>query len=186
MSALHKLALLLSSGGFFLFSCTGSTFVGVQVIAANDARVYANGDALHEPFEIVIEPGEDGAPFRRIRLDDLDEMRGVEGFSLLMSGVVGRIGEAPYVTEFDVLSASETEQVIEVHVSNDDVSVWNRYTATATTITPISSRMLHPGYMFVSMAYALGIAFAIFFLGKIMAMLTRASPDEAPESADPG
>jgi hypothetical protein len=182
MRVMYRLALLLSSGGFFLFSCTGSTILGTQMIAANDARVFANGDALHEPFEVVVEPGEDGADFQRAALVEIDALRDLEGFSLLMSRTSGRIGEALYTTDYQLLSASETEQIIEVHISTDDVDVWSRYSATATTITPISSRMLHPGYGFAALAYALAIAFAIFFLGKILAIVTK--PAE-PEQTDP-
>ena len=75
MRVLRTLALLLSSGGFFLFSCSGSLFLGVQVIADSDARDTASGDQVHEWFEVAVQPGEEGAAFRVVQLGALPELR---------------------------------------------------------------------------------------------------------------
>jgi hypothetical protein len=194
MRALRTLALLLSSGGFFLVSCSSSLFLGVQVIADSDARDVAGGDQVHEWFEIALAPGDEGQAFKVIELRRLPELQqGGEDYSLLMPASGDSVGEDPYRIEYTVLEQTgselvgpdegDAEQLIEVYTSNDDVSAWSRYRATRTTIEPISSRMLHPGYMFASMPWALGIAFAIYFLGKLL--LRVAGTPERAEATEP-
>jgi len=71
VTLLKVLALVLGSVWFFPVSCTSTLFAGIFVIAHLDAREVARGDQVHPGFLIVVEPGENGQPFRSVRLSDL-------------------------------------------------------------------------------------------------------------------
>ena len=64
-----------------------------------------------------------------------------------------------------MLSSGVTEQHIEVAYADDTYSSWSRYRATRSAVTPLFSKVMEPGHMFMALPLALGFAAAIYAVG---------------------
>jgi hypothetical protein len=170
MTLVKILVLVLGSVWFFPVSCASILFAGILVIAKLDEREVARGDQVHHDFSIVVEPGEKGQPFRSVPLYDLPPFRESGGvYSLLMSKPFGRI----YVNDstrlsYRVLSNQGSAQVIEVEDHDSDKTIWSRYRATHTDVTPLTSRRLYFGFMFAAFPFAFGTALILFGIGRFL------------------
>ena len=58
--------------------------------------------------------------------------------------------------------------MIEVEDKDDDRTVWSRYRATSTEVTPLASRMFYFGYMFGALPYAFGAALLLYGIGRFL------------------
>lgn len=161
------LALVLGSQWFFPVSCSSTLYTATNVIARLDARDVVHGDVVHSGFSVVVAPGENGQPFRRASLPDLESLRQKgEAYSLLMSKPSDQV-DVNHRTRiaYHVLESSEAHQVIEVQEIDDDKTIWSRYRATSSEVKPLTSRMFYMGYMFRSLPWALGIALLLYGIG---------------------
>ena len=78
----------------------------------------------------------------------------------------GRIGQDEFTgISYKVLSSGESEQLIEV-VYDDDYGAWSRYRATRSGVAPVYSRVMNRRYMFMALLPALGLAAAIYAIGR--------------------
>lgn len=184
MTSVKVLALVLGSAWFLPVSCTSTLYAGIHVIAYLDAREVARGDRVHPAFSVVVEPGEKGQPFRSVSLSDLPRLRQSGGaYSLLMSKASGRIDVNDYTyLSYRVLDNQGSAQVIEVEDKDDDRTVWSRYRATGTDITPLASRMFYFGYMFGALPYALGNALVLYGVGRFLRRRLRIADAAAKAS----
>jgi hypothetical protein len=170
VTTVKVLALVLGSSWFFAVSCTSTFIAGVEVIARLDAREVARGDRVHGLFAIVVEPGDKGEPFRLVQLVELPRLRETgKAYSFLMSKPSGRIevNELAYIS-YRVLENQGSVQVIEVEYGDDDVTVWSRYRATPTDVTPLASRLRSIGYIFSALPCALGAALLLYGIGRFL------------------
>ncbi len=170
MILLKVLALILGSAFFFPVSCTTTLVAGIFVIAHLDAREVARGDQVHPGFLFVVEPGENGQPFRSVRLSDLPRLRESGGvYSFLMSKPSGRIDINDYThLSYRVLENQGSAQVIEVEDKDDDNTFCCRYRATHADVIPLASRMFYFGYMFGALPFAFGTALGLYGVGRFL------------------
>ena len=170
MTTVMVLALVLGSAWFFPVSCTSTLYAGIQVIAHLDVREVARGDQVHPTFSIVVEPGDRVGPFRSVPLSEFPRLRETgKAYSLLMSKRSGRIDVNEYThVSYRVLEDQSSVQVIEVEDKDDDRTVWSRYRATPTDVTPLASRMFYFGYMFGALPYAFGAALLLYGIGRLL------------------
>jgi hypothetical protein len=168
---------VLASGWFFPVSCTAGLFAGTRIVAKLDARDVSRGDSVHNDFSIVMESAADDEPFQVVSLDDMNvngetlNLSGTEdGVSFLMSNPGGQIDYGSSNFSYQVIEETDAGQVIEVVEAYDDGdnTIWSRYEATRSSVTPISSRMFYFGYMFAAGPYALGLALFLYASGRYL------------------
>jgi hypothetical protein len=164
-------------------SCTSAVYIGTHVIAHLDARDVARGDRAHPTFLIVVESEDKSKPFRSMSLYEFQQFRETgKAYSLLMSKPSGRIdGNYDAYLSYRVLEDQGSVQVIEVEDYDDD-TVWSRYRATATDVTPLSSRMFHHGYMFGAVPFAFGVALLLYGIGRFLRKRLRVANGTAKAS----
>jgi hypothetical protein len=182
MTLLKVLALILGSAYFLPVSCTSTLFVGTFVIAHLDAREVARGDQVHPGFFIVVEPGENGQPFRSVRLSDLRRLRESGGaYSFLMSKPSGRIDINDHThLSYRVLENQGSSQVIEAEDKDSDRTVWSRYRATDADVMPLASRRLYFGFMFAASPFAFGTALLLYGVGLFLRLRLLKKPPGGP------
>lgn len=161
---------MLGSGWFFLVSCTAGLVVGTQIVGMVDARDASAGDTMHSQFSVVIEVTRSDEPFIAVDLGDTYSADVPYDYYLL-SRSSGSFEARDSDYSFEVLEDTGSGQIIEVveAYKDGDNTIWSRYEATRSGITPISSRMFYFGYAFAAMPYAFGFAFALYFAGRILA-----------------
>jgi hypothetical protein len=169
------LIVVAGSAWFFPVSCMTSLSAGVQIAAALDARDVTEGDSLHSQFSMVMESGNNDEPFHVV---DLYGLRRIEkslqysdtadAVSFLMSKPSGQLDWGTSSFSYQVIEETDSEQLIEVVEAyhDGDNTIWSRYKATRSTITPVSSRMFYFGYMFAAFPFALAFAFLIYGTGQ--------------------
>jgi len=177
------LALVLGSALFFPVSCMTGLVTGIKVVAKLDTREVARGDAVHPDFCFVAEPGVTGEPFQVVSFSRYSEFREAGGaYSFLMAkpGLALDMGPSTFsgatTYSYRVLDEAGGEQLIEV-VQRDhdgDYSGWYRYKATKASITPVSSRVNHPGQMFAALPFAFGGALILYVIGRALRRRYRA------------
>lgn len=161
---------VLGSGWFFLASCTTGMMVGLPLIAKLDARDAAAGDTMHSQFSVVIESTAGDEPFGAVDLRNLERLED-NSANYLVSQPSGSFETEDSEYTFEVLEESDAGQVIEVveAYKDGDNTIWSRYRATASSLEPISSRMMYFGYGFAAFPYAIGFAFVLYFAGRVIA-----------------
>ena len=175
MKWVKVLTLVLGSPWFFPVSCTSTFYAGMHLMSRLHPLPYClvavepgeNG----KPFQLVrVKSGENGKTFRSVSLFDLPEFRRTPGASLLMSKPFSRIDENSYTyLSYRMLEDQGSAQVIEVEDKDDNRTLWSRYRATSTDITPLASRMpLYFGYMFSALPLAFGTAFLLYGIGRFL------------------
>ena len=171
----RTIAVVLGSVVFFPVSCTTGTYIGVRVVAALDKRIVLEGDEVHSLFKVVAEPGENGEPFRILGKREWASYttanasgRAHQSISFRMSEDSGSAKTYSSSFSYQVLEDDGHEQLIElVEAYHDgDNTIWSRYKATRSTVSPVSSRMLYFGYMFIAMVYAFAGSFVILLIGS--------------------
>ena len=166
---MKALAAILASTLFFPVSCTIGLVAGTQALAKRDVRVVAAGDKPHPCFGVAVEPGDAGKPFRVLSLEDVVKPRNVPG-SLRLSRNSAAFEEGDSKYAYVVLEDYQGEQLVELKhdIKNGDRTCWSRWRASATSFTPVSSRMMQPSYMFVAFPFAFGISLLLYGLGRRM------------------
>ena len=168
---------VIGSGWFFPVSCTASLFAGTHIVAKLDERAVNRGDSIHSRFSMVIESGRSDEPFRQIKLEDLPRHEEILSFSdsgdtpsFLLSVPSGQFDSDSSSITYQVIEETSSGQIIEVVESDHDGdnTIWSRYEATHSTITPIGSRMFYFGYMFSAIPYALGTALILYATGRTL------------------
>lgn len=162
------LAFILGAVWFFPVSCTTGVIVGVPLVAHFHERHMEKGEQPHPLFIVVWQPGEAGEPFGYSRLADLAlNKTPAPARSFIMARSSGRIEGGKFtVVTYKVLSSGALEQLIEVNWSDDDYGSVSRYRATPSGVTPVFSRIMDPGYMFIAFLPALAFAAAILTVGN--------------------
>ena len=168
---------VLASGWFFPVSCTASLFAGTRIVAKLDARDVSKGDSVHYDFSMVMESADDGEPLQIVGLDDMSPRDEVlilpntkDKVSFLMSDPSGQLDYGSSNFSYQVIEETDAGQVIEVVEAyhDGDNTIWSRYEATRSSVTPISSRMFYVGYMFAAGPYAFGIALFMYASGRYL------------------
>jgi hypothetical protein len=160
----------LCSGWFFLASCTTGIMVGIPLAAKLDARDAASGETMHSQFSAVIESTSGDAPFVAVHLRDIERSGSTSG-NYLLSRSSGEFETKDSEYTFEVLEETGAGQIIEVveAYKDGDNTIWSRYEATSSSLTPISSRMMYFGYGFAAFPYAFGFAFVLYMVGRVIA-----------------
>jgi hypothetical protein len=178
------LVAIAASGWFFPVSCTTSLYAGVRVVSAIDARHVSEGESVHSRFSYVVETNGEGEPFYVGDLHSLaqheemqEDLDMVDSVNFLMSRPSGRLDGDDSRFSYRVIEHGESEQIIEVVEAfyDGDNTIWSRYKATRTSITPISTRMMYFGYLFSAFPVALGIGFLIYGAGRYLQHKQRKS-----------
>lgn len=103
-----------------------------------------------------------------VPFDDLSGFRAtVPDHSFLMPNEWDRTSITPRAEcSYQVISKTGNQQMIEVVWRDDDKTVWSRYRATRSDVTPLSSRMYYQGYMFKVLPFALVFAVVVLVVGR--------------------
>jgi len=173
---------VVASVWFFPVNCTGTLYAGTALIAKLDARDVDSGETVHPLFSFVVEPGDNGEQFLAAHLSELPNFKGMVAssgatgtHSFLISSPTGRITSNNSQISYKVTEATTSGQIIEVIETylDGDNTIWSRYKASQSTITPISSRMFYFGYMFGAFPYAIGFALIVYGIGRYFAHRNR-------------
>ena len=166
---------VLSSGWFFLASCTGGLMVGTRIVSLVDARDASSGETMHSKFSVLVWSQENDSPYRVMDLSEAVRGKEMAG-THLMPQSAGSFDTRDSNYSYTVIEEGEAGQIIEVveAYKDGDNTIWSRYEATRTTVTPISSRMFYFGYAFAAMPYAIGFAFFLYLVGLVLAHWNRA------------
>jgi len=184
MRWIRNIAVVLGSVWFFAVSCTTGIIIGPHVIAKIDAREIENGEELHSLFSVAVESGDKKALFMVIRQDEIESVKSQMNelkdhmtvdklsipISFLMSEPSGRIESKSSIFFYSVIEDYGDEQLIELReeYKDGDNTIWSRYKARKTSITPLSTRMFYFGYMFMSFPYVFGIPLTLFIIGRLL------------------
>jgi hypothetical protein len=144
------LAFIIGAIWFFPISCTTGLFVGAPLLSKFDERHIEKGERPHSLFFVVWQPGEADKPFGYALLEDLSRIKtSAPARSFIMEQPSGHIDINKFTgISYKLLSSGESEQLIEVKYHDDDKNSWSRYRATHSEVTPVFSKIWHPGYMF--------------------------------------
>ncbi len=184
MRLVRVLAIVLGAQWFVLLSCTTGVVVGPQIVAKLDERNVEKGDSVHSLFKIAAEPGAEGKSFRVLSMEQVQsylakgEKASVEvPLTFRMSQPAGGIDLADSTFTYRVLEDSGQAQLIELveKYKDGDNTIWSRYRATNTTVTPVSSRMFYFGYMFTALMYSFGAALLLYGTGRALRRLSAVS-----------
>jgi hypothetical protein len=190
MSLVRVLGIIVGAQWFFLLSCTTGAVVGTEIVAKLDERDVQKGDTVHSLFKVAAEPGEEGKSFRVLQMDQVQsyltegEKASTEApLTFRMSHPAGTIDLAGSTFTYRVLEDSDQTQLIELveKYKDGDNTIWSRYRATNTMVTPVSSRMFYFGYMFKALPYAFGAALLLYGTGRALRRMSAAS--EVPEKS---
>ncbi len=165
---------VLGSAWFFPISCTASLYAGTNIIAKLDSRDVSKGESVHSQFSIVMASGGNEDSFLVTRLSDflrhgeLLQSDRSSSSSFLMPNAGGQQRSDTSDFSYEVLEETTSGQMIEVvETSHDgDNTIWSRYKADHSTITPVSSRMFYFGYMFTAFPYALAFSLLLYGAGR--------------------
>ncbi len=174
MHWLKILVTVLGSAWFLPVSCTASLFAGTNIIAELDARDVGKGESVHSSFSVVLDSGGNGESFLVTRLNELQHYEeliqypGIDAYSFLMPKSGGKKRSDRSDISYEVLEETTAGQIIEVVETyhDGDNTIWSRYKANHSTITPISSRMFYYGYMFAAFPYVLAFSFFLYGAGR--------------------
>jgi hypothetical protein len=174
---------VIASIWFLPISCSGTLFAGIHLIAKLDARDVKKGDSVHRLSSFVVEPGQNGEPFMAVPLSELINFKEKMASSLatgktsfLLSRPNAQITSNESRFSYKVIEESPSGQLIEVIEAylDGDNTIWSRYKATQSSITPISSKMFYFGYMFEALPYAFGFSLFVYGIGRFLKHKNRA------------
>jgi|GEM_PF-1587155 len=98
-------------------------------------------------------------------MDITDDQQNIE-YTFLMSDQKGKFSQDLTRYRYEVENLSDEKQLIEVYYSDDDYQSTSRYIAEAHSITPVYSKILDPGYMFISFPVAIVLSTLLMFIGR--------------------
>ncbi|MFZ5572062.1 MAG: hypothetical protein ACOZF0_16810 [Thermodesulfobacteriota bacterium] len=163
------LVAIVSSVLFFPVSCATGLVVGTKVIAKLDERDARKGDPVHTRFSVVLESSGESGPLQLLRLEDATRQESdMKGKSFRMSRPDGSLDTGHSHVTYRVLDDFDTGQLVEVVESyrDGDLTIWSRYRATPSTVTPEFSKMFYFGYMFQAGPYAVVAALLLYLIGR--------------------
>ena len=178
------LIVVITSVWFFPVNCSGALFAGTILIAKLDARDVGKGEPVHSQFSFVVETGDKSGPYLAAHLSELPGFKekiansvATGTYSFLMTKSVGSITSDNSKFTYQVIEETTSGQIIEVieHYQDGDNTIWSRYKATESGITPTSSRMFYFGYMFGAFPYAFGFALFVYGAGRFLEYRNRTS-----------
>jgi hypothetical protein len=153
---------------FFPVSCTIGTAAGIQLVLVMNQKDVQKGDVLPRYFAVVAEPGEEGRPFRVFYKEKIPplaaaskEEKEANSFSFRMSVPKTDFKIDDFHYSYQVLEDTGQEQFIELIGSDDDYTVWSRYKATKSAVTPLSLRVMGPGEAMLGGLSGLAFAFLL-------------------------
>ena len=178
---------VLSSGWFFLASCTAGLFTGTRIVALVDARDASSGETMHSQFSVLAWSEENDSPYREMSLSEAVRGKEMAG-TFLMPQSAGSFDTRDSDYSYTIVEETAAGQIIEVveEYKDGDNTIWSRYEATGTTITPISSRMFYFGYAFAAMPYAFGFAFFLYLVGRVLGYRNRDPAERKSERSSRG
>ena len=94
-----------------------------------------------------------------------DDQRNIE-YTFLMPNQKGEFSQGFTKYRYDVEKLSDEKQLIEVFFADDDYKSTSRYIAEARSITPVYSKILDPGYVFISFPIAIVLTTLLMFIGR--------------------
>jgi predicted Zn finger-like uncharacterized protein len=177
MRWIRNIAMILGAAWFFPLSCTIGMIAGPHVISQIDARKVEKGEELHPLFKVV-------AGSRAIGMDEVESI--ISGIKeaddniqsdsssmpnlFLLSEPSGRFESESSIFTYTVVEDSGDEQLIELRedYKDGDNTIWSGYKAQRTSITPLSTRMLYFGYMFMAAPFVFFGSFFLFVIGRIL------------------
>ena len=86
--------------------------------------------------------------------------------TFLMPEPIGAYSEGWARYRYEAHDLSDGRQLIEVTFADDDYKSTSRYIADVHSITPVYSKILDPGYVFISFPIALVLTTLLMFVGK--------------------
>ena len=176
--------LLLSSGFFFIGSCTCSVIAGMELFSHLDARNISIGDT---PTPHIIVLAEHIKNPNEIKLIDISGLRNFEktnmNYSYLISDPKGIIKKDKIERiEFTSQFVSPLKQLVEIKYANGNNwrngYFYTKYYAEDNKITLLYSRSKTFDHMFAAIPFALGCSVILFIIGKsILKFLKQRNPD---------
>ena len=114
---------------------------------------------------------------RRVTVIDLDDWPAMKikspSASLMLPMMEGSFENG---SRFSVLSSTPTSQIVSVHSYHDDPMSEFKYETDGTTIRPMSSKVMSVGYMFISLPFALFLAWAVQHIAMRWRRRLKAAP----------
>ncbi len=193
MPVVRIIALIIGSAWFLPVSCTIGMIAGPKVISEIDARDAQKGEELHHLFKVVARDGtvmglEELASLKHLVKEDQDQMHvdsSAQPNLFLVSKPNGRFETESSRFKYRVIEDSGDEQLIELieEYKDGDNTIWSRYKAQRTSITPLSTRMYYFGYMFNAFPFVIGGTICLFIIGRILLLIFRApaAPDKSSQ-----
>ncbi|CAB5103766.1 hypothetical protein D3OALGA1CA_4718 [Olavius algarvensis associated proteobacterium Delta 3] len=186
MPIIRIIAVILGSAWFLPVSCTIGMIAGPGVISKIDAREVEKGEELHHQFKAVVG---DGIAMGMYELESLIyQVNEVEDFTIDDNSYKGNLFLVPetsggFETEssiyrYQVIEDTGDEQLIELReeYKDGDNTIWSRYRARRTSITPLSTKMYYFGYMFNAIPYVFGGTLSLFIIGRLLLFTFGAPP----------
>lgn len=140
----------------------------MRLLSAMNQKDVQKGDVLPRYFAVVAEPGEEGRPFRVFYKSQIPplaaaskEEKEANSFSFQMSAPKTDFQIDDIYYSYQVLEDTGQEQFIELIAYGDDYTVWSRYKATKSDVTPLSSRLMGPGEAMFGGLFGLVFAFLL-------------------------
>ncbi len=164
-------AAILGAKWFFAVIFIVSMVFAVPWMSELDERHVDKGDKPHLAlFTVVYQPGIEKEPFGYSKYNDLAQVAARKPApSFTMTAASGKLqGGRQEVVAYQVLSTDAKGQLIEVRFTNSTYDSWSRYRVTGAEVTPVFSKIKEPGQMIKAIPVALGIAFAIYVVGRLL------------------
>lgn len=164
------LVAIICSVWFIPVSCSMGLYAGTHILSYSDSRDAQKGEQLHPLAYFVFKDSKDKDKFNYSLFKDLQQINvSSSGYSFVMEPNADSMKSGKYNSiSYNVISAKDSEQIIETVFNDNDKTVWFTYRATLTDIEPISSKMMYFGYLFKAFPFALMFALLHFFGGRFL------------------
>ena len=193
MPVVRIIGLIIGSAWFLPVSCTIGMIAGPKIISEIDARDVHKGEELHHLFKVVVRDGtvmglDELTSLKHLIKEDQDHMHvdsSAQQNLFLVSKPNGSFETESSRFKYRVIEDSGDKQLIELieEYKDGDNTIWSRYRAQRTSITPLSTRMYYFGYMFSAFPFVIGGALCLFIIGRVLMLKYRspAAPDKSSQ-----
>ena len=86
--------------------------------------------------------------------------------TFLLPDPVGEYSDDSEYFRYEVKDLSDKRQLIEVYFAEEDYKSTSRYIAEAHSVTPVYSKILQPGYAFISLPFGIVLSCVLMFVGR--------------------